>query len=47
MDRASLDRYVAPHGGNRHIKSRSAIDDEELGPPQATLDEIVENSAPG
>jgi hypothetical protein len=46
MHGASLHRHTIPNGGNRALKTRAAIDDEELGPPQAALDEIVEHGAP-
>jgi DNA topoisomerase-1 len=35
--------HAIPNGGDRALKPRAAIDDEELGPPQAALDEIVEH----
>src|SRR5271169_4086865 len=35
------------NGGDRALEPRAAIDDEELGPPQAAPDEIVEDRAPG
>jgi hypothetical protein len=35
VDRAALHRYAVPHGGNRAIEPGCAVDDEELGPPQA------------
>src|SRR4029453_2023165 len=46
MNGAPLHRHAIPNGGNRALKPRAAIDDEELGPPQAALDEIIEHSAP-
>src|SRR5215831_10455859 len=47
MNRASLHRHAVPNGGDRALEPRAAIDDEEIGPPQAALDEIVEHGAPG
>ena len=47
MNRASLDRHAVPHGGNRLVQSRRAIDEEELRPAQAAANEIVEHRAPG
>src|SRR5262245_2606800 len=46
MHDAPPHRHPIPNGGNRALKTRPAIDDEELGPPQAALDEIIEHSAP-
>jgi transposase len=46
VDRAALDRHAVPHGGDRLVEPGRAIDDEELGPPQAALDEIVEDATP-
>jgi len=43
----ALDRHAVPHGGDRVFEPRCAIDDEEFGPPEATLDEIVEHRTPG
>ena len=40
MHGAPLHRHAIPNSGNRALKPRAAINDEELGPPQATLDEI-------
>ena len=44
---APLHRHAIPDGGNRLVEPRRAVDDEELGPSQTALDEIVEDSAPG
>ena len=33
MHGAPLHRNVIPNGGNRALKPRAAIDDEEIGPP--------------
>ena len=41
MHGAPLYRHAIPNGGNRALKPRAAINDEELGPPQAAFDEIV------
>src|ERR1700760_3277318 len=46
MHGAPLHRHAIPNGGNRALKPRAAINDEELGPPQAALDEVVEHGAP-
>ena len=46
VDRAALDRHAVPHGGDRLVEPGRAIDDEELGPPQAALYEIVEDGTP-
>src|SRR5260370_2342792 len=47
VTRAALDRNAVPNGGDRLVEPRRAVDDEELGPPQPALDEIVEDGAPG
>src|ERR1700683_5736855 len=47
VNRASLHRHAIPDGDNRLVEPRRAVNDEELGPPQPTPDEIVENRAPG
>src|SRR6478736_6584048 len=44
---ASLYRYAFPDGGKRLLESRRAVDDEELRSPQTTLDQVVEDRAPG
>src|SRR4029453_18596915 len=46
VNRAALDRYAVPNGGDGLVESRRAIDDEECGPPQPALDEVVEDGAP-
>ena len=33
VNRAALHRHAVPHGGDRALEPRRAIDDEELGPP--------------
>ena len=47
VDRAALDRHAVPDGGDGLVEPRCAVDNEELGPPQPALDEIVEDGAPG
>ena len=47
VDRAALHRHAVPDGGDRLLQPRRAVDDEELGPAQAALDEVVEDGAPG
>ena len=47
MNGAPLHRHAVPHCGDRLVQPGRAIDDEELGPPQAALDEIVEHGTPG
>src|SRR6476659_721306 len=47
VNRAALHRHSVPDGGDRLVEPRRAIDDEKLGPPQAALDEIVEDATPG
>lgn len=42
LDGASLHRHAVPQRRNCPVQSGRAIDDEELGPPQAAPDEIVE-----
>jgi hypothetical protein len=42
MHGAPLHRHAIPNGGNRALKPGAAINDEELGPPQAAFDEIVD-----
>jgi hypothetical protein len=47
VHRTTLDRHPVPHGGDRFVEPGCAVDDEELGPPQPTADEVVvEDSAP-
>src|SRR5262249_44851459 len=46
MHGAPWHRHAIPNGGDRALEPRAAIDDEELGPPQAAPDEIVEDRAP-
>jgi hypothetical protein len=47
VDRAALDRQAVPHRGDRGLEPGRAVDDQELGPPQAAGNEIVEYRAPG
>src|SRR4029450_12848722 len=47
VNRAALDRYAVPNGGDGLVEPRRAVDNEECGPPQPALDEVVEDSAPG
>src|SRR5271157_2916276 len=47
VDRAALHRHAVPDGGDGLVEPGCAVDDEELGPPQPALDEIVEHGAPG
>src|SRR4029077_9130887 len=47
VNRAALDRHAVPDGGDGLVEPRCAVDDEEFGPSQAALDEIVEDGAPG
>src|SRR3974377_2581546 len=47
VDRAALHRYAVPHGGDCAIEPGRAVPDEELGPPQAAPDEIVNPRPPG
>src|SRR5258708_13820683 len=47
VNRAALHRHSVPDRGNGLVEPRRAVDDEELGPPQPALDEVVEDSAPG
>ena len=46
VNRAALNRYAVPNGGDGLVESRCAVDDEECGPPQPALDEIVDDAAP-
>src|SRR3954470_9746510 len=46
VNRAALNRYAVPDGSDGLVESRCAVDDEECGPPQPALDEIVEDAAP-
>src|SRR5258708_19762688 len=46
VHRASLHRHTIPNGGNRALKPCATVHDEELGPPQAALDEVIKHSAP-
>jgi len=32
VDRAALDRHAVPHGGDRLLQPRRAVDNEELRP---------------
>ena len=43
VDRAALHRNAVPDGGNGLIEPRRAIDDEKLGTPEPTIDEIVQS----
>src|SRR5580658_3688730 len=43
---APLHRHAVPDSGNCLFKPWRAVDDEELGPSQTALDEIIEDSAP-
>jgi hypothetical protein len=45
--RAALHRHAIPSGGNRALEPGTAIDDKELGTPQAARDEVIEYVAPG
>src|SRR6185437_6766520 len=47
VNRAALDRYAVPSGSDGLVESRRAVDNEECGPPQPALDEVVEDAAPG
>ena len=47
LNRAALDRHAVPDDGDGLVEPRRAVDDEELGPSQTALDEIVEDGAPG
>src|ERR1019366_3627763 len=47
VNRAALHRHAVPDGGDGFVEPGCAVDDEELGPPQPALDEIVEDGAPG
>ena len=47
VNRAALDRHAVPDDGDGLVEPRRAVDDEELGPSQTALDEIVEDGAPG
>ena len=44
VNRAALHRHAVPDGGDGLLQPRRAVDDEELGPAQAALDEIVEHA---
>src|ERR1700685_1193017 len=44
---APLHRHAIPNDADRALKPRAAIDDEDLAPQQAALDEIIEYCAPG
>ena len=44
--RTALHGHIAPHGRERAGQACAAVDDEEVRPPQAALDEIVEHGAP-
>src|SRR6202034_2584408 len=46
VNRAALHRHPVPDRGNRLVEPRRAVDNEELGPPQTALDEIVKDRAP-
>src|SRR5947207_10801290 len=43
----SLHRHSLPDRGDGLLQPRRPVNDEELGPPQPTLDEVVEDRAPG
>src|SRR5262245_41809398 len=44
---AALHRYAIPDGGKRLLQSGRPIDDEELRLSQTSLDQVVEDGAPG
>src|SRR6516164_8780840 len=46
VDGAALDWNTVPDGGDRVFQPQRSVDDEECGPPQATLDEIIEHRSP-
>ena len=41
VNRAALERHAVPDDGDGLVEPRRAVDDEELGPSQAALDEII------
>lgn len=47
VDAAALHRNAVPNRGDRILKPARAVDDEELRPSDATLNEIVEHRPPG
>ena len=47
MNRAALDQHAAPKRGKSFLETRRAIDNDEFGRLQATIDEIVEKRPPG
>ena len=47
VNRAPLHRHAIPNGGDCFLQSRRAVDDEKRRLPQTTLDQIMENGAPG
>jgi len=47
VHRAPLDRDAVPNGGDRALQPGAAIDDEEFGPLQAALDELIDHGGPG
>jgi hypothetical protein len=47
MNRAPLHLHAIPNGGDCFFQSRRAVDDEKRRLPQTTLDQIIENGAPG
>src|SRR6202022_1979813 len=47
VNSAALHRPSVPDRGKGLVEPRRTVDNEELGPPQPALDEIVEDSAPG
>src|ERR1019366_5527339 len=46
MNRAALHRHSVPDRGDGLVEPRRAIDNEEFGPTQPALDEVVQHSAP-
>lgn len=47
VDCAALHRHAVPDGRDGLVEPRRTVDDEELGPTQPALDEVVEHGAPG
>src|SRR5258705_948704 len=43
---AALHWHAIPDGGDGLVEPGCAVDDEELGPPQLALDEIVDDGTP-
>src|SRR5262249_9610920 len=47
VDCAALCRHIVPNSRQRGVKARAAVDNQELGLAQPSLDQIIKNRPPG